>query len=98
MYVHRPEKCTYKFLGLPLAVYVHRVLDCTYRKRTEGETEMTNIERIAELLKSVATEDEIMNLVEGVRTEIRDDMKEDLIIDLKDWNQDEAVAIIKENY
>jgi hypothetical protein len=59
---------------------------------------MTNIERIAELLKSVATEDEIINLVEGVRTEIRDDMKEDLIIDLKDWNQDEAVAIIKENY
>jgi nucleoid DNA-binding protein len=60
---------------------------------------MQSIDKIAELLKaSGASEDEIMNLLETAVAEIKKDVKDDMIIDLKDFGQQEAAEIIKANY
>lgn len=44
------------------------------------------------------TDDELLNLIESIVTAARTDAADDIVIDLKDFGQDEAAEIVKANY
>lgn len=45
-----------------------------------------------------AGDDEMMNLLEGIKEAVKIETRKDIIIDLEDAEETEAAAFIKENY